>query len=216
MNVASIDYGSGNLHSALKAFERAANDVNFRGSIGITHNPSDILSADRIVLPGVGAFADCRRGLDSVPDLTATLKECVKIKKRPFMGICVGMQLLATRGLEHEITSGLGWIDGDVVEIQPTDPTLKIPHMGWNTLSPQRDHALLKDISTGDDGYHAYFVHSYHFQATAPEAIIATSEYGGTISAIVGQDNIVGTQFHPEKSQRLGLAFIGNFLRWNP
>ena len=211
-----IDYGSGNLHSAQKAFERAAGEANLKTKIVVSSKPDDIVAAERSVLPGVGAFKDCLRGLLAVPDLKKTLHEQVIAKGKPFLGICVGMQLMATRGLEHETTMGLGWIAGDVKPIAPSDPALKIPHMGWNTITPNAQHALLDGIQTGDDGLHAYFVHSYHMECTLPEDVVATADYGGPVTAMVGYDNLVGTQFHPEKSQALGLALIANFLRWKP
>jgi glutamine amidotransferase len=213
MSVAIVDYGSGNLHSAHKAFERAAREAGRSLDITVTADPDVVARADRIVLPGVGAFADCRRGLDAVPGMVATLEECVRRRGRPFLGICVGMQLLASRGLEHEIVAGLDWIPGDVAPIEPRDLGLKIPHMGWNTLDVARAHPLLAGIPAGA---HAYFVHSFQLYPRAPEAIVATADYGGPITAIVGSDNIVGTQFHPEKSQALGLALIANFLKWRP
>lgn len=216
MTVAIIDYGSGNLHSAHKAFERAALESGSNETIRVTADPDLVRQADRIVLPGVGAFADCRRGLDAVPGMIAAMTEAVFDKGRPFLGICVGMQLLADRGLEHEISEGLGWIGGDVVEITPSDPALKIPHMGWNTLDVVRPHALLADIPTGPDGWHAYFVHSYHLQVKDRADIVAETGYGGALTAIVARGTVAGTQFHPEKSQKLGLAFIANFLRWRP
>lgn len=216
MSVAIIDYGSGNLHSALKAFERAATDIGFSDTILVTSDPDVVAKAERIVLPGVGAFADCRRGLDAVPGLLGALNEAVRAKGRPFLGICVGMQLMATRGLEHEICHGLDWIKGDVAAIEPSDKSLKIPHMGWNTLLEHRAHPLLKGISLGEQGLHAYFVHSYAFRPENSAHTIAGTEYGGEITAMVGEGNMAGTQFHPEKSQALGLAFIANFLRWNP
>ena len=211
-----IDYGSGNLHSAQKAFERAAGEAKLKTKIIVSSKPDDVVSAERIVLPGVGAFKDCRNGLMTVPGLKQALHEQVIAKGKPFLGICVGMQLMATRGLEHDITPGLGWVAGDVKAIVPTDPALKIPHMGWNTITPNAQHALLDGIQTGDDGLHAYFVHSFHLECTLPEDVIATADYGGAVTAMVGYDNMVGTQFHPEKSQALGLAFISNFLRWKP
>ena len=211
-----IDYGSGNLHSAQKAFERAAGEAKLKTKIIVSSKPDDVISAERIVLPGVGAFKDCRNGLMAVPGLKQALHEQVIAKGKPFLGICVGMQLMATRGLEHDITPGLGWVAGDVKAIVPTDPALKIPHMGWNTITPNAQHALLDGIQTGDDGLHAYFVHSFHLECTLPEDVIATADYGGAVTAMVGYDNMVGTQFHPEKSQALGLAFISNFLRWKP
>ena len=216
MSIAIIDYGSGNLHSAQKAFERAALESGLSVTIRVTSDPEIVRKADRIVLPGVGAFADCRRGLDAVPGMIAAMTEAVKGAGKPFLGICVGMQLMAERGLEHETATGLGWIKGDVVEIKPSDPSLKIPHMGWNTLDVKRQHALLDGIPTGADGWHAYFVHSYHLLAKDNADIIATTQYGGAVTAFVGHENIAGTQFHPEKSQKLGLAFLSNFLRWRP
>ena len=172
--------------------------------------------AERIVLPGVGAFKDCRNGLLAIDGMRAALQDQVIVKGKPFLGICVGMQLMATRGVEHEVTPGLGWIAGDVVPIAPADKNLKIPHMGWNTIRPEGQHALLDGILLGDEGLHAYFVHSYHLKPTLPEDLIATADYGSEVTAMAGYDNIVGTQFHPEKSQALGLALIANFLRWRP
>lgn len=214
MSVAIIDYGSGNLHSAQKAIERAATQAGI--DVIVTSDPDLVRRADRIVLPGVGAFADCRRGLDNVAGMVDALEECVIKGGKPFLGICVGMQLLASRGLEHGVAKGLNWIAGEVIEITSASPDLKVPHMGWNTLSAQRDHALLKNIPIGETGLHAYFVHSYHLKAKNPAHVIATTAYGGELTAVVGRDNIAGTQFHPEKSQKLGLALIANFLRWTP
>ena len=216
MNLAIVDYGSGNLHSACKAFERAAFEAGHSQTIGVTRDPDEVLRADRIVLPGVGAFADCRRGLDALPGMIAALTEAVFEKARPFLGICVGMQLLATRGLEHETTKGLGWIEGDVGAIDSQKGRLRIPHVGWNTLDARMDHALLAGVPTGEEGLHAYFVHSYALAPADQECIVATTDYGGPIAALIGRDNIAGTQFHPEKSQALGLALIANFLRWRP
>lgn len=216
MSVAIIDYGSGNLHSAAKAFERASREAGLDGAITVTSDPNLVAKADRIVLPGVGAFADCRRGLDSVPGMVEALERRVREEGRPFLGICVGMQLMATRGLEHTTSYGLDWIHGDVKPITPSDPGLKIPHMGWNTLTQSRPHALLEGIPTGPDGLHAYFVHSYALSPNDPADVIASADYGGPVTAVVGRDNIVGTQFHPEKSQALGLKLIANFLRWQP
>ena len=213
MKVVIIDYGSGNLHSALKAFQRAAGGG---GQIAVTSDPDEVRKAERIVLPGVGAFKDCHAGLMAVTGMRETLQEQVIARGKPFLGICVGMQLMATRGLEHDITQGLGWIAGDVKPITPTDSSLKIPHMGWNTLETKRSHALLEGIALGENGLHAYFVHSYQLEAALPEDVIATSDYAGPITAMVGYDNMAGTQFHPEKSQTLGLALIANFLRWKP
>ena len=211
-----IDYGSGNLHSAAKAFERAAHDNKIKAQIIVSNKPEDLEKAERIVLPGVGAFKDCRNGLMAIDGMRAALQDQVIVKGKPFLGICVGMQLMATRGVEHEVTPGLGWIAGDVVPIEPADKNLKIPHMGWNTIRPEGQHALLDGILLGDEGLHAYFVHSYHLKPTLPEDLIATADYGGEVAAMAGYDNIVGTQFHPEKSQALGLALIANFLRWRP
>ncbi len=214
--VVIIDYGSGNLHSAAKAFERAARDGGVESRISVTANPAEVLAADRIVLPGVGAFADCKNGLDAVTGMREALEEAVRNKGRPFLGICVGAQLMAERGLEFRVTPGLGWIKGDVKAIQPSDPALKIPHMGWNTLNARRDHPLLAGIKTGRDGLHAYFVHSFHLATPDAAALIAEADYGGPVTAMVGRDNIAGTQFHPEKSQTLGLRLIANFLKWRP
>jgi glutamine amidotransferase len=169
-----------------------------------------------VVLPGVGAFADCRRGLDAVAGMVDALEDTVRRKGRPFFGICVGMQLLAERGREYTVTEGLGWIAGEVDRIAPRDPALKIPHMGWNTLSPTRSHPLLDGIALGADGLHAYFVHSYALRPADRADLVAEADYGGPVTAIVARDTVVGTQFHPEKSQRLGLALIANFLRWTP
>ncbi len=216
MTVAIVDYGSGNLHSAAKAFERAARESGRDQPILVTGDPEAVRRADRVVLPGVGAFADCRRGLDAVPGMVDALEESVRRKGRPFLGICVGMQLMAERGREYEVTEGLGWIAGEVDRITPGDPSLKIPHMGWNTLNMLRPHALLDDIALGPDGLHAYFVHSYELKPAQRKDLVAQADYGGQLTAIVGRDNMVGTQFHPEKSQRLGLKLIANFLKWVP
>jgi glutamine amidotransferase len=216
VSVAIIDYGSGNLHSAAKAFERAAREAGLDTPILVTSDPDAVLRAERIVLPGVGAYADCRRGLDGVTGMVEAMTEAVHGRGKPFLGICVGMQLLATRGLEHEITPGLGWIPGDVKAIEPRDPSLKIPHMGWNNLHLQREHPLLDGIETGPNGLHAYFVHSYALQPAEIDDVVALSDYGGPITAVVARGNVAGTQFHPEKSQTLGLSLIANFLRWRP
>lgn len=216
MTTAIVDYGSGNLHSAHKAFERAAREGALASPIVVTADPDVVAKADRIVLPGVGAFADCRAGLDAVPGMVAAMGEAVQKRGVPFLGICVGMQLLATRGLEKTITAGLDWIPGDVAAIHPADPALKVPHMGWNVLDARREHALLAGIPLGPAGLHAYFVHSYALTPRDADDVVATAEYGGPITAIVARGNIAGTQFHPEKSQKLGLALIGNFLRWKP
>jgi glutamine amidotransferase len=215
-NVAIIDYGSGNLHSAAKSFERAATESGLGSTILVTSDPDAVRHADRIVLPGVGAFADCRRGLDAVPGMVEVLEEVVRAKGRPFLGICVGMQLLASRGLEYVVTPGLGWIAGDVALIEPTDDALKIPHMGWNTLHRQDDHPLLDGIELGPQGLNAYFVHSYALVPENPRDALALTDHGGPVTAMVARDNIAGTQFHPEKSQTLGLKLIANFLGWSP
>jgi glutamine amidotransferase len=216
LSVAIIDYGSGNLHSAAKAFERAAREAALATPILVTSDPNEVRRADRVVLPGVGAFADCRRGLLAMNGMVEAMTEAVEKRGAPFLGICVGMQLLAERGLEHGVTPGLGWIAGEVAPIEPKDPNLKIPHMGWNNLSLTRPHAVLQDIPTGDEGLHAYFVHSYHLRVANPDDLVATTDYGSALTAIVGRDTIVGVQFHPEKSQKLGLRLISNFLRWRP
>jgi imidazole glycerol-phosphate synthase subunit HisH len=216
MTVAIVDYGSGNLHSAAKAFERAARESGHDQPIVVTRDPDQVARADRIVLPGVGAFADCRRGLDAIAGMVDVLNTRVRDHGRPFLGICVGMQLMAERGREFEVTEGLGWIAGEVDRITPADPGLKIPHMGWNTLNVARQHPLLRDIATGSEGLHAYFVHSYHLNVAEPHDLIAEADYGGAVTAIVGRETMVGTQFHPEKSQRLGLHLIANFLDWKP
>ena len=216
MTVAIIDYGSGNLHSAAKAFERAARESGTSQPIAVTSDPEVVRAADRVVLPGVGAFADCRRGLDQVPGMVEALNEAVRRDGKPFLGICVGMQLMAERGREYEVTEGLGWIAGEVCRITPGDPALKIPHMGWNTLDAHRPHRLFDGIPLGPAGLHAYFVHSYHLRVADRADLVADSDYGGPITALVGRDNYAGTQFHPEKSQKLGLALIANFLKWKP
>ena len=216
MRISIVDYGSGNLHSAQKAFERAAREASLVADIALTSDPERLRTSDRIVLPGVGAFADCRNGLVAVPGMVDAIRECVVAKARPFLGICVGQQLMATRGLEKTETPGLDWIAGDVVEISPADSGLKVPQIGWNTLDVRNRHPLLDGIPTGPEGWHAYFVHSYHIAVKNPEERIAVTDYGGEVTAIVVRDNMVGTQFHPEKSQKLGLALIGNFLKWNP
>jgi glutamine amidotransferase len=216
MHVAIIDYGSGNLHSAAKAFERAAREQGSDLAIKVTARPEDVADAERIVLPGVGAFADCKRGLEDVPGMIEALEEAVQGRGKPFLGICVGLQLMAERGLEHGVTPGLGWIKGEVRAIAPSAPELKIPHMGWNTLRVVRANPLLEGVPTGEGGLHAYFVHSYHVVLDEPGDLVASTDYGGPITAFVAKDNMAGTQFHPEKSQKLGLALIANFLRWKP
>ncbi len=216
MTIAIIDYGSGNLRSAAKAFEFAIRELGRTDPVILTDDPAKIAKADRIVLPGVGAFQDCKQGFFGIPGMVDVLQERVIAQARPFLGICVGMQLMASRGLEHGTEPGLDWISGDVAMITPDDPELKIPHMGWNTLRIENDHPVLSGIRTGPSGLHAYFVHSYALQPAAPEHLIATTGYGGPVTAIVARDNMVGTQFHPEKSQRLGLKLIANFVEWSP
>jgi glutamine amidotransferase len=222
MSVAIIDYGSGNLRSAAKAFERAAREAGYAGAINVTSDACVVAKADRIVLPGVGAFPDCRRGLDAVPGMVAALDECVIKQGKPFLGICVGMQLMATRGLEHHVTPGLGWIAGDVVALTPPPNAeilgpggtgFRIPHMGWNELRFSGAHKILNGIKPGS---HAYFVHSYHMRCETPAHVLADVDYGGPVTALIGRDNMVGTQFHPEKSQATGLKLIANFLAWKP
>jgi glutamine amidotransferase len=216
MTVAIIDYGSGNLHSAAKAFERATRSSENPEKISVTRDPDAVFRADRIVLPGVGAFGDCRRGLDELDGMVEALTEAVRDKARPFFGICVGMQLMATRGKEHVITEGFNWIEGDVVKIEPRDENLKVPHMGWNTLDMVQEHPVLERLPLGPKGRHAYFVHSYHLEPASEANVLARADYGGPVTAIVGRDTAIGTQFHPEKSQRFGLALISNFLKWKP
>ncbi|MDO8975791.1 imidazole glycerol phosphate synthase subunit HisH [Reyranella sp.] len=213
MTVAIVDYGSGNLRSAAKAFERAAREAGTHERVLVTSSPAEVAAADRIVLPGVGAFADCRAGLYAVPGMVDTLQREVIERGKPFLGICVGMQLMATRGVEYGIHAGLDWIAGDVVRIEPGKDHLKIPHMGWNELTDLKPHALLEGIAPRA---HAYFVHSYQLAASKPETVLALTDYGGPVTAIVGRDNLAGTQFHPEKSQATGLRLIANFLRWKP
>jgi glutamine amidotransferase len=217
MTVAIVDYGSGNLRSAAKAFERAAREAGADDRVLVTSSPRDVADADRIVLPGVGAFADCRAGLYGVPGMVDALQRAVVERGKPFLGICVGMQLMATRGVEYGIHAGLDWIQGDVVRIErgtnAEGGLLKIPHMGWNELADLKPHPLLAGIAARD---HAYFVHSFQLKATLAETVLALTDYGGPITAVVGRDNLAGTQFHPEKSQATGLRLIANFLRWNP
>ncbi len=211
--VALIDYGSGNLRSAEKALARAAREGATGHEITVTADPFVVTKAERIVLPGVGAFADCMAGVTAIPGMRQALDEAVLARAVPFLGICVGMQLLATIGREFGETAGLGWIDGEVVKLSPADPALKIPHMGWNELTILRPHPLFAGIASGA---HAYFVHSYEFRTEDSEAVLATTDYGGPVTAAVGRGNIAGTQFHPEKSQAVGLRFLQNFLSWWP
>ncbi len=216
MYVAIIDYGSGNLHSAAKAFERTAREQDSALAVKVTSDPEEVRGAERIVLPGVGAFADCRQGLERIPGMIEALEDAVRRKGKPFLGICVGLQLMAERGLEHGPSPGLGWIEGEVRAIAPSDASLKIPHMGWNTLDLRQEHDLFQGIPTGESGLNAYFVHSYHFVPANADALVATTDYGGPVTAFVAKDNLAGSQFHPEKSQKLGLALIANFLKWKP
>jgi glutamine amidotransferase len=213
MTVAIIDHGSGNLRSAAKAFERCAGELGTGDAIRVTGDADAVAKADRIVLPGVGAFGDCRRGVDRLDGMLEVLTEAVIRQGKPFLGICVGMQLMADAGLEHGRHPGFGWIGGEVRAIEPDDPALKVPHMGWNALTVRTPHPLLDGIEDGTD---VYFVHSYQLVARDPDDVLATTDHGGAITAVVGRDNMVGTQFHPEKSQAAGLQLIGNFLRWRP
>lgn len=212
MSTVIIDYESGNLHSAEKAFQRMAREAG-AGAVAVTADPDAVRRADRVVLPGDGAFPACRKQLFDQRGLFEAIEEAVIAGGRPFMGICIGMQMLATEGLEHEPTPGFGWIGGTVERIVPEDPALKVPHMGWNDLVIDRAHPVLEGVETG---HHAYFVHSYQFRAADPAHLVAHVDYGGAVTAVVGRDNLVGTQFHPEKSQRTGLRIIANFLAWAP
>lgn len=214
MKLSLIDYGSGNLRSAAKAIQRAADENNIALDLAVTADTKTVATADAIVLPGVGAFADCYRGLSSLPGMIETLNEQVIRGGKPFLGICVGMQLMATVGREHGEHKGLGWIDGAVELLKPSDTALKVPHMGWNQLRLlQPQHPVLAGIKTGD---HAYFVHSYHLRPNDPAVVLADADYGGAVVAAIGRANMVGTQFHPEKSQATGLRLLANFLRWRP
>jgi glutamine amidotransferase len=212
MTTVLIDYDSGNLHSAEKAFQRMAAEGG-HGPVIVTDDPDAVAKADRIVLPGDGAFPACRRGLQAIDGLEQALIEAVEQRAVPFLGICVGMQMLTSWGREYEDVAGFGWIPGEVVRITPADPAMKVPHMGWNDLVIDRTHPVLDGIATGD---HAYFVHSYHMRVTDPAHLLAHADYGGKVTAIVGRDTVIGTQFHPEKSQAAGLRLIANFLAWTP
>ncbi len=207
-----VDYDSGNLHSAEKAFQRMASEVD-AGEILVSSRPEDVARADRIVLPGDGAFPACRQALGAYGGLFEAIEDAVTGRARPFLGICVGMQMMASWGREYHDTAGFGWIGGEVVKIAPKDPALKVPHMGWNDLVIDHLHPVLAGLATGD---HAYFVHSYHFQVENPAERLAHVDYAGDITAIIGRDTMVGMQFHPEKSQATGLRMIGNFLTWAP
>ena len=210
MNVALVDYGAGNLRSAAKALEAGG------AKVEITSDPERVLTADRIVLPGDGAFPDCRRGLAAVEGLDEALEAAVRKKGTPFFGICIGMQLLATEGLEHEGAPGLDWVPGKVVRVEPARRDLKVPHMGWNTLDATRTHKLLEGIDLGTSGLHAFFLHAFHFVPDEAADVLATADYGGPVTAMIARGNVAGTQFHPEKSQLLGLQILANFLRWEP
>ncbi|MBI6629604.1 imidazole glycerol phosphate synthase subunit HisH [Pontibaca salina] len=212
MLTAIIDYESGNLHSAEKAFQRMAREID-GGTVTVTSDADVVARADRIVLPGDGAFPACAAALRGQSGLYDALREAVEQHARPFLGICVGMQLMAEWGREYSDTSGLGWIGGEVVKITPDDPALKVPHMGWNDLVIDAPHPVFDGVKTGD---HAYFVHSYHFRVTTPAQRLAHVNYGGDVTAVVGRDTMIGMQFHPEKSQAVGLRMIANFLRWTP
>ena len=212
MRTVIVDYESGNLHSAQKAFQRMADETG-AGEVIVTSDPDTVRAADQIVLPGDGAFPACRKELFDHRGLFEAMEEAVIHNARPFLGICIGMQMLATRGLEYTPTPGFDWIPGEVVRITPADPALKVPHMGWNDLVIDQPHAIFDGIKTGD---HAYFVHSYHMRVANPAHLLAHVDYAGPITAIVGRDNILGMQFHPEKSQRVGLRMIANFLAWRP
>ncbi len=216
MTVALIDYGAGNIRSATKAFEHVIQRTGSRERVVVTADPDVVAKADRVVLPGDGAFADCRRNLDAVDGMIDAIGTAIDERGRPFFGICVGMQLLATRGVEHGITPGLGRIAGEVRAVEPRDPALKVPHMGWNTLRATGRHPILDGIAVGEEGWHAYFLHGYHLLAEEPGDVVAVADYGGPVTAIVARGTIAGTQFHPEKSQRLGLKLIENFLAWSP
>ncbi len=216
MSVAIIDYGAGNLRSAEKAFQRGIAERGVSEDVIITADPAVVARADRVVLPGDGAFADCKRNLDAIPGMIEAIDEAIDGRGRPFLGICVGMQLLATRGVEHAVTPGLDRIPGEVRAVEPNDPALKVPHMGWNTMTAMSEHALFDGIAFGPEGWHAYFLHGFHLVATREEDVVAVADYGGPVTAIVARGNVAGTQFHPEKSQKLGLRLIANFLEWAP
>jgi glutamine amidotransferase len=216
MRIALIDYGAGNLHSAAKALERALGDAGLAGTVDVTADAAAVARADRIVLPGDGAYRDCMTQLQAAPGMIETLERRVRREGAPFLGICVGMQLLATQGTEHGVTEGLGWLPGSVDRIEPGEASLKVPHMGWNTLDWSRPHPLTAGLRLGPDGMHAYFLHAYHLTAANEDDVIARASYGRPVTAIVARGNIAGMQFHPEKSQTLGLGLLANFLRWKP
>jgi len=216
VTVAIIDYGAGNLRSAEKAFEHAIAELGLDETVAVTANADVVARAERVVLPGDGAFADCKRNLEAIDGMIEAINATIDERGRPFLGICVGMQLLATRGVEHAVTDGLDRIPGEVREVAPDDPALKVPHMGWNTLAARRDHPLFDGIALGPEGWHAYFLHGFHLVAENDDDVAAVADYGGPVTAIVARDNVAGTQFHPEKSQKLGLRLVANFLKWKP
>ncbi len=211
MTIAVVDYGAGNLRSVEKALLRAGG-----GTVSVTSDPETIARADQVVLPGDGAFPDCRAALGHASGIGEALDEAVKRRGRPFLGICIGMQLLATEGEEHTPTPGLDWIPGKVLRIEPGDQRLKVPHMGWNTIEPRRGHPLIEGLPLGPDGLHAYFLHAYHLAPDDDGDVVAAASYGGPVTALVARGNVAGVQFHPEKSQRLGLELLANFVRWRP
>ena len=213
MYVGIIDYGSGNIRSVFKSFEKAASLVSSKVKIKVVNNCEELKELEKIVLPGVGAFADCMKGLKNKPGLLGAIKRKVLEDKKPFLGICVGMQLLANSSSEYGHTEGLSWIDGEVNSIKITQKNIKIPHMGWNSILFETDHPLLKNIKKDED---FYFVHSYKFNVKNNDFVLAKTNYGSDITAIVIKDNILGTQFHPEKSQIAGIQFIKNFIEWSP
>lgn len=213
MLVTIIDYGSGNLRSAAKAFERSAREAGIDAEISVTSDAGRVRHADRIVLPGVGAFKDCKTGLDAVPGMVDALEQRVRKDAVPFLGICVGMQLMVSKSTEYGVTEGLNWMEGEVTALEPANRALKIPHMGWNDLVIAADHPVLRGIKSGD---HAYFVHSFHVKLKEVANRLAYVDYGTEVTAIIGKDNMIGTQFHPEKSQETGLRLLTNFLEWTP
>ena len=216
MNIALVDYGAGNIHSAAKALRIAGERRGIAVIVEATRDPEKIRAADRVVLPGDGAFAHCMAELKGAPGVMAALEHTVRREKKPFLGICVGMQMLASSSEEHGEHQGLGWLPGKIRRLSPADAKLKIPHMGWNELYPKRAHPALAGLQLGPEGQTAYFLHSYHFEAENPADIIAVADYCGAVTAVVARENILGCQFHPEKSQALGLSLIGNFLAWRP